>query len=168
MHTGIASIAVCPSADRIVAGGGSGLVEWYSLKTLAFIGSSNHRHQVGDVLQTFWMLYGWLEFFENKFLNYSGGAMRDGHHHHPILLFQHIQDIIVMRAHHYLMKSSTQLQVRSVCMDPRLDSGEDVAERKCSVLAGGGKFNIQGPPEGELFLVSREREREAVYYMSMM
>ncbi len=35
-----------------------------------------------------------------------------------------------------------------------MDSTEDASERKCSVLAGGGKFNIQGPPEGELFLVS--------------
>ncbi len=58
---------------------------------------------------------------------------------------------------HYLI-NSTQLQVRSVCMDPRLDNAEDVSKRKCSVLAGGGKFNIQGPPEGELFLVSSKRE----------
>eukprot|EP01084_Bolivina_argentea_P009053 16958_1 len=87
MRTGIASLATYPSADIIVAGGGSGLVEWYSLKTLTFIGSSNHNHQV-----------------------------------------------------------------RSVCMDPMMDSTEDASERKYSVLAGGGKFNIQGPPEGELFL----------------
>ncbi len=47
-----------------------------------------------------------------------------------------------------------------MCLDPMMDSREDgpSSQMKCSVLAGGGKFNIQGPPEGELFLVSN------VYY----
>ncbi len=54
-----------------------------------------------------------------------------------------------------------------MCMDPRLeDSAVDSPSMKCSVLAGGGKFNIQGPPEGELYLVSNEREKEAVCLLS--